>query len=549
MKAFLNKFLWRRPPLNYTTERAKNIPSELGIGNYPNDWSALHILSYIGITGNSKRLVDQGANINDQANQLGVSPLHCAAYQGNDEMVEFLLQNGAKVNEIAADGRTALHMATQNGHRGCIKLLFSGRANPQIVDQEGDSCLHIAVGTVTDESTVPLLVKHKVDVNFQNPKTGTTALHLAVEFRRPRIILFLLEKDAAINIANYDGLTALQLAANTDNCEAISLLLQRRALVEARSPAGPTALQYAAWKGYWVAFDLLIIGGANINVWNNQGETLLHEQSRYCTSLSVVSKLLEQGANIEARTSQGYTPLQCAALSGNKTIFNFLLDNGAKIDVETAKGENLLHITPPANQDCLDILKTTLNEGINASATSSQGWTPLHQTVHTGTGALDLTSDSTLEYIRLLLTHGASVNDSSASAVAETPLHLAAMAPNARSSLVEFLIRQGSNVQAVTGEEKTALHLAAESGRGPILRFLLEANGGLSFGLSTGNTAAVHAEKNETPVTALDLAKEDPSGSWSFDGSGRPSPKSQGSGRNSAMTIFEDIDSNVSESR
>ena len=109
------------------------------------------------------------------------------------------------------------------------------RANSKIPDQDGASCLHAAVGTATDEATIPLLVKHKVDLNFQNPKTGNTALHLAVKSKRPRIILFLLEKGASIDISNNEGLTPLQLAANTDNCEAISLLLQRCAHVEARS--------------------------------------------------------------------------------------------------------------------------------------------------------------------------------------------------------------------------------------------------------------------------------------------------------------------------
>jgi ankyrin repeat protein len=74
--------------------------------------------------------------------------------------------------------------------------------------------------------------------------------------------------------------------------------------------------------------------------------------------------------------------------SNSLEAIEVLLDRDAKIDVETAKGETLLHITPPANQDCLDILKTALKEGMSVSATSSQGWTPLHQAVYTGTGAL-----------------------------------------------------------------------------------------------------------------------------------------------------------------
>ncbi|KAJ5610667.1 hypothetical protein N7510_007386 [Penicillium lagena] len=547
IKTFLNKLLWRRPPLDYAMNLKSGMPAELGLGKYPNDWSGLHVLSFFGVRGKSKRLLEQGANINAQDNALGVSPLHCAAYQGNDEMTQFLLDNGANANATNVQGRTALHFATQNGHRKCMKLLFS-HAELETADQSGATALHVAVGTATDESTVPLLVKHKVDVNFQNPSTGNTALHLAVEWKRPRIILFLIEKGASIDIPNDDGITPLQLAASMDNCEAISLLLQRCAKVEARSLTGPTALQFAAWKRHWVAFDLLIIGGADINVWNKQGETLLHEQARYSFSIALASKLLEQGANIEARTSQGHTPLQYAAMSGNKVMFYYLLNRGAKIDVETAKGETLLHMTPPVNQECIDILKTGLDEGLNVSARSSQGWTPLHETVYTGTGAINLESDRTADYIRLLIKHGASINECSASGSAETPLHLATMSPVPRPSLVKFLIEQGANINSVTREGKTALHLAAERGREPIFRQLLEAGADLNVKIPFDDASVANGEKATSTITAFDLAKKNPLGLLWFDDEGQLLPKPQKGGRDSTATIFEDVESDVGES-
>ncbi|KAJ5682003.1 uncharacterized protein N7477_001943 [Penicillium maclennaniae] len=538
IKTFLNKLLWRRPPLDYPRGKAEGMPEELGIGKYPNDWTGLHVLAFFGVPGKALRLLEQGVPINGQENALGVTPLHCAVYQGNEEMVEFLLECGANGNATNADGQTPLHIAAKRGHRKCMKLLFAQRVDLHIVDHSGAPSLHAAVGTATDESTVPLLVKQRLNLNFQNPINGNTALHLAIASRRPRIILFLLEKSASIDIANNEGLTPLQMAANMDNCEAISLLLQHCASVEARFIAGPTALQYAAWKGHWIAFDLLLIGGADINVWNKQGETLLHEQARH-------------RGNIEARTSQGYTPLQCAAINGNKTMFQLLLDRGAKIDVVTAKGETILHITPPTNQDCLEILKTALDEGLDAKATSSQGWTPLHQTVWTGTGALDLESDKTAEYIQLLLTNGASINDCSTSGTVETPLHLATTAPIPRPSLIEFLIRNGANVNTTNGEGKTALHLAAERGREPLFRTLLDAGADLSLKIPTDIKPSMSVDrgdkgdKKDTPITALDLAKQNPFGSLWFDENGKLRPVRQRSGRDSANTVFEDMDSDL----
>ncbi|KAH3240283.1 hypothetical protein KXW31_009640, partial [Aspergillus fumigatus] len=181
-----------------------------------------------------------------------------------------------------------------------MKLLLSRHVNVQVANEKGETGLQVAVGTTADEATVPLLIKNKVDVNIRNIRTGDTALHLAVEWKRPRIILFLLDKGATIDMTNEDGFTPLQLAAKLDNCEAVALLLQRGAQVEARSLSGLTALQLAAHEGHWVAFDLLLIGGADINSWNKEGETLLHEEARKSRNVSTAAKLLAQGANIEA---------------------------------------------------------------------------------------------------------------------------------------------------------------------------------------------------------------------------------------------------------
>ncbi|RMZ47393.1 NACHT and Ankyrin domain protein [Aspergillus flavus] len=545
IKAFLNKFLWRRPPLRYVNEE-EIMPMELGLGKYPKDWTALHILAFYGVVGKTKRLITQGAEIDANDNSFKFTPLHCAAYRGHDEMVSFLLDNGADGNAVTRNGSTALHLATKYGQRKVMKVLLHRRVNSQIANEYGETGLQLAVGTESDESTVPLLVKNRVDVNIRNIRSGDTPLHLAVEWRRPRIILFLLDRGAAIDMTNEDGFTPLQLAAKVDNCEAIALLLQRCANVEARSLSGYTALQLAAHAKNWIALDLLLIGGANINAWSKNGETLLHEQARTSKTIGVVAKLLDHGANLEARTSQGYTPLQCAAMAGNRNMFLFLLERGANIHVETAKGESILHVTPPINEDCLDILRVGLECGLNVRAISSQGWEPLHQAVSVGTGASDLAFDKTAEYIYLLIAHGADVNARSAAATGETALHLATMALIPRPSLINILLKIGADVNAMTGDGKTALHLAAERGRESVFRILLDAGADIS---AEALESAEADDENETMVgsTPLDFARKNPFGVMWFDTEGqlRPMEKKR---RDSSGTIIEDLYDDTGES-
>jgi ankyrin repeat protein len=537
IKTFLNKLLWRRPPLQVLTNEPR-IPSELGLGKYPQDWTPLHVLAYFGIVVKSQRLLVQGAEIDANDNSYKITPLHCAASRGNEEMVEFLLDNGADGNAVARDGSTGLHLATQYNQRKVMKMLLARRLNSQIANKEGATSLQLAVTTEWDEATVPLLVKNKVDVNIRNIKTGDTALHLAIEWRRQRIILYLLDRGASIEMTNEDGLTPLQLAVKVDNCDAIALLLQRCAQVEARSLSGFTALQLAAQEKHWVAFDLLVIGGADINAWSKEGETLLHEQARKATSLSIALKLLEQGANIEAITAQqGYTPLHCAAAAGNKEMFMFLLERGAKISTLTARGESILHITPPINDDCLDILRTALDYDLDTNASTTEGWTPLHQAIYVGSSP-----EKSPEFIHLLLQHDADVTARIPTPSAETALHLAATAINPLPEIIPLLLSSGAEINALTADGKTALHLAAERGRESIFRLLYDA--GADGSLDAPDSAkADDGHGGGIGNTAFEVALRNPLGRLWFDSEGKlrpPTTKLDLLKRESVGTVIDD---------
>ncbi|CAG8264247.1 unnamed protein product [Penicillium olsonii] len=543
IRAFLNKLSWRRPPVAEFVSLGFEIPKQLGLGRYFSDWTSLHFLAYFGIIEKAKRLLEQGADVNDCDNHNGITPLHCAVYQGNEDMTELLINSRANANAACKSGKTVLHIAAEQGHRKLIRFLLQRRVNTRTANKQGATALQLAVGTAYDETIVPLLIKSRFDMDVQNTMTGNTALHLAVELRRPRILAFLLEKGATFNVLNRDGLTALQLACKTDNCEAISLLLERGAQLETRSSHGITALQLAASMDHWIAFDLLVIGGADVNAWDSSGNSLLHQQAQRATSASVAVHLIQQGAHIETRNSQGYTPLQCAAAAGNRAMFLALVDQGARLDVQTAKGETLLHIIPPLNQDCLDILETLLAFNFSASAMTCAGLTPLHHLVMNCIGSPDSLFDYTAKFISAFVSHGANIDAQVTSSASETALHLAVTSMVPRELLVSLLIENGASVDAKTSEGKTPLHLAAERGRHNLFQLLLDA--GADPSIKDFEETPTSDNLRGDGLTAIDRARKNPiSVLWIEDADKMqpPPPPPPMTHRKSQATTIDSID-------
>ena len=65
----------------------------------------------------------------DEKDNMGLTPLHWAAQQGDEVSVEVLLNFGANPNVVDPNGLTALHWAACGGNRSCISQLLEAGAD------------------------------------------------------------------------------------------------------------------------------------------------------------------------------------------------------------------------------------------------------------------------------------------------------------------------------------------------------------------------------------------------------------------------------------
>lgn len=91
-----------------------------------------------------------------------------------------------------------------------------------------------------------------------------------------------------------------------------------------------TVLMAAAFAGRCSLISALVESGANVNTANSDGFTALHEAAGLGQQ-DAVEILLDFGANIEAETRWGETPLILAAAHGHIETVRALLRRGANI--------------------------------------------------------------------------------------------------------------------------------------------------------------------------------------------------------------------------
>ena len=154
----------------------------------------------------NKCLADvNGVDILDQ--KIYISPLWCAAKNGNWSIVEFLLRRGADVNVNNHDGETPLIIACSVNDFKIVKYLIEQyNANVEIVNDNGYTCLMSASRAGFIKMVKYLVECGGANVNKMN-KNGFTALHCAAAESSLEIVKYLLNRGATLEIVDSFGNT------------------------------------------------------------------------------------------------------------------------------------------------------------------------------------------------------------------------------------------------------------------------------------------------------------------------------------------------------
>ena len=213
--------------------------------------------------------------------------------------------------------------------------------------------------------------------------------------------------------------------------------------------------------------------------------------------LDLVTRLLDEGASVDARDRLGARPLSHAARSGHLQMVDLLLAHGAPIDARNLAGSTALYLAAEGSH--IAIAQRLIERGADVKLSGRSGITPIAAAAYAGNeiifdallarGADERAADDTgkppivyaaagarFSIVKRLLARDVDVNaryrnDLTLLMWASGPDELV---PEPQAlELVSFLLGAGAHVDDRDDRGRTALMIAAEGGHAQIANLLL----------------------------------------------------------------------------
>lgn len=475
---------------------------------------ALYGAALAGRTAFVEKLLEHTTDVNHETDGFYRTALQAAASQGNIEIIQLLLSNGADVNDA---GDEWIHYGDRAAHQ---KIFGTRRKEPDIDGYIVDPDQKLAY----ECSPIPEDADNHRRYSVDSEKRHGNALQAAVYANQERTVLFLLDHGANVNL--YSGWygTALQVAAAAGSRNLVQLLLQRGAHVNTITGYYGNPLQAAAAGGYQDIVELLLAAGAKINARGGEYRYPFLAAAR-SGNVSLVRHFVEVGADVNTRGGSFGSALQASITGVPRKVFQaatadyidtvlntspnlelvFRISRNAGATCNVARRgvfgsllqasagggfgiqeRGFLHKMQDSEKTYMEILshadnyevaKYLLERGADPNFCGGYYNTPLEAA--TALGRVDIVS--------LLLQHGADANGSSepdssptviySSTEATTPLIVAIRKGNIEA--VNMLLKAGADPNMIakgTYSTETPLHVAAgcKEDRSEIARILID---------------------------------------------------------------------------
>nr|XP_036584983.1 multiple ankyrin repeats single kh domain-containing protein [Colletotrichum truncatum]KAF6794751.1 multiple ankyrin repeats single kh domain-containing protein [Colletotrichum truncatum] len=430
-------------------KRGSNIDDGIEI----NVQTPLHMAANAGHVKIMNKLIQKGANANAIAEDIG-PVMNAAISSGNPDAVKLLVEKNVSlaVEDDNIDSPLALaglhadssmfeyltrtyadKLPPKEFDKAFVKAAMSGRVdvfNKLLSYPHSQECFQEALEAAVEEENwdivlILLAQRQNLDCNNLFLQAATTAehqdkvleavwkytngnisketlnnsLYKATDLEKESTVKLLLETfKVDPNATGEEFGTALTAAAYDGTLDIVNLLLDKGA--DINSPHG-WALQAAAAEGHYDVVQELLDRGADVNALTEnenfpQGTAL----QAACESgkVEIVTLLIEHNANPDLGAGEDTCPIMAAAMRGEQTILELLVNAKAEVNVFGGWDDSTVLIKAVINLP-VEALQVLLDAGADINLEDQEGDTPLIVAAREGDA----------DCVRFLLDHGADI--------------------------------------------------------------------------------------------------------------------------------------------
>ncbi|XP_062231301.1 E3 ubiquitin-protein ligase KEG-like [Phragmites australis] len=255
-------------------------------------------------------------------------PIVFALAAGSPRCVRALVGRFASVDSRLREGLgpTLAHVCAHHGQPECMQELLMAGADPNAVDGEGESVLHIAVARRYTDCAIVILENGGCRSMGISNSQHKTPLHLCIETWNMTVVKRWVEVASIEEIAE---------------------------AIDVPSPVGTALCMAAALKkehekeGRELVRILLAAGADPTAQDDPHCRTALHTAAMI-NDVELVKIILEAGVDVNIRNAQNTTPLHVALNRGANSCVGLLLAAGANCNIQDDDGDNAFHIAADA---------------------------------------------------------------------------------------------------------------------------------------------------------------------------------------------------------
>lgn len=282
-----------------------------------------------------RQLIGRGVDLNQQHG--GLTVLLAAtrdSWHGRPEAVMTLLANGADARVADHDGNTPLHHASRSTDPAVAALLLDAGAQVDALNAEGFSALGIACASGNWRLS-RFLIEHGAR---PEPAGGQPALLAAVAGDDdPGGAQLLLRHKARVDSRGVGQRTALMQACAAGNVEVVGVLLEAGADRNAHDEHGLSPLLEAARNGHTAVVARLAIAKPNLQAVDSSGRNALMLACLAGAEPELLRQLMAMGVDAGRADEQGRRAIDVAIEHGRWPQVS-VLDPGYALPANVAEG-------------------------------------------------------------------------------------------------------------------------------------------------------------------------------------------------------------------